>query len=187
LAWDASGVADVIVEGKARAARLRQLALGDPQVALQLINPRDQRFQAVEIFEHKPDCADHVPVFILDRHARHDQLLAAKFHHIKQNWLAGLHHAPHQAVGNDLLDGAADRLGRMRKAECGQILLVHVDDVAGPVDRKRALAKLLQPLEQRLNGAGANEIRVADDVLSIGHGATKSMIGVQVHIKRRAA
>ena len=110
---DALAVADIVVEGEARRAALRQLPPRDAQLVFEMLHPRDQGLQAFEmVVEHEADRADDVPVLVLDRHARDDELLAAELHDVEQDRLAGLRHAAHQAVGDDLLDRAAERLAR---------------------------------------------------------------------------
>ena len=174
---DAGGLADIIVEGEAGArASCDNCRFAHPQVAFELAHPRDQRLEAVEmIVEHEADGADDVLVLVLDRHPRDDELLAAELHDVEQDRLAGLRHAAHQAVGDDLLDLTTEGLRGVTEAQRGKIFFVDIDDASGAIDRDGAFAEALQPLEQRLHGAGANEVGVADDGLAIGHGADKAL------------
>ncbi len=164
------GRADIVVEGKPRRARLRQLPFRHAQVAFEPADPGQQRLEAFEmIVEHEADRADDVLVLVLDRHARDDQPLLAEFHDVEQNWFAGLGDAAHQAVRDDFLDRAADRFRGVTKAERRKILLVDIDDAAAAIDGDGAFAQVLQPLEQRLHGARANFLRGADHERVIGH------------------
>jgi hypothetical protein len=108
----------------------------------------DQRFEVFEaVVEHEADRADHLAADVLDRHARDHELFAAEFHDVQQNRLAGFRDAPHQAVGDDLLDRAAQRLACVMEAERGQILLVDIDHAPRAIDGDRAFTQALQPLE----------------------------------------
>jgi hypothetical protein len=175
---DGRRLADIVLEGEARAARLRQLPLGATQFVLELVHPRDQRLQAVEMIEqHEADGADDAPVLVLDRHARHHELLAAEFHDVEQDRLAGFDHAPHQAVGDDLLDRAADRFRNMIETERRQVFFVDVDHLPCGIDGDGAFAERFQPLEQALHGAGTDDLGVCDDGPVNSHAATVASRG----------
>ncbi|MEY9180332.1 hypothetical protein ABIA41_001767 [Bradyrhizobium sp. USDA 313] len=147
-----------------RAARaVGQLPPRQPQIALELGDAGEQRFQAFEmIIEHESNRADHRPVLVLDRHAGDDELLAAERHDVEQDRLAGLGHLPHQAVRDDLLDRAADRLAGMVETERGKVFLVDVDDTSAAIDRNGTFAELFQPREQRLHRARTEIDGIAD-------------------------
>jgi hypothetical protein len=105
------GFTDEVVEGETRAARMRQLPLRAAQFAFELLHPRDQGLEAFElVVEHKADRTDDAPVDVLDRDARDHELLLAELHDVEQDWLSRLHHAAHQAVRDNLLNGATDDL-----------------------------------------------------------------------------
>ncbi len=125
--------------------------------------------------EHEADGADDIFVLVLDRHPRHDQRLAAKFHDIKQDRLAGLGDAAHQAVGDDLLDRAPKGFRDVVEPERVQIFFIDIDHAPGAIDRNRAFAQALQPLEQRFHGARADDLGIADDGLAIGHGVRTAL------------
>ncbi|MGY4380821.1 hypothetical protein ACVWZ3_008460 [Bradyrhizobium sp. i1.3.6] len=162
--------ADEIGKGEARRAGVGQLPPRQPQIALELGDAGKQRLETLEVVvEHEPDRADDVAVLVLDRHARHHELFAAELHDVEQDRLAALGDVPHQAVRDDLLDRPADRFGGLLEAQRRQIFLVDVDHPPAAIDRDRALAQMLQPLEQRHHRPRADIGGIAD-VGGGGHG-----------------
>ncbi|MFK4694835.1 hypothetical protein ABIF42_000429 [Bradyrhizobium diazoefficiens] len=171
---DAGGCADIVVESEPGGARMRQLPPRQPQVVLELGDATEQWLQALEaVVKHEADRADDIPLLVLDRHAGHDELLAAELHDVEDDRFTRLHDPAHQAVGDDLLDRAAERLGFMREAHRGDVFLVDIHHASAAIDRDGALAQMLQPLEQRLHGACADIGGIADDRRGTGHGVPR--------------
>ena len=142
---------------------------------MKLCESRHQRLEVLQpVVQHEADRADHVVMVVLDRHAGHDEVLAAELHDVEQDRLAGLRHLPHHAVGDDLLDRAAERLAGIVEAEHREIFVVDVDHAAAAVDGDRALAQALQPLEQRLHGAPMNLFGVAGELVRNTHEPCRS-------------
>ncbi len=77
--------------------------------------------------QHEADRTYDFSVLVFDRHAGHDQLLAAEFHDIQKNRFAGLGHTAHQAVGDNLLDRTPDRFRDAVEAERVKVFFVDID------------------------------------------------------------
>src|SRR5206468_7790235 len=64
--------------------------------------------------------------------------------------LAGAHDLAHQAVGDDLLDLAPDRLGRGAEIQARRVLVAQPHDARFAIDDDRTLAQCVEALEERL-------------------------------------
>ena len=137
-------------------ARGGQLLL-HAQVAL------DQRRQVAQFIEQrKPNRADHRPGLVVDRQAHHHQRALGGVLDVQQDRPVIAHHLAQQAVGNHLLARLADGLVGALEAKTLGVTLVHPHDIRIAVDDDRALAGLLDDLEQRLDGQAANLLVVLE-------------------------
>jgi len=121
---------------------LGQLASCLGQVGLQLREFCNERLQRAQlVIQHQSNGADHLSLLVLQRHPCDDQRLTTQLHHVQQDRLAAAHDLTHQAVRDDLLDLAAQRVVHALQPERGQVLFVDPGDPGLPVHRHRALAQ----------------------------------------------
>jgi hypothetical protein len=156
--------ADETGERDRRAPMLGQPAPRLGQVGLQLREFRNERLQRAQlVIQHQSNGADHLSLLVLQRHPRDDQRLTAQLHHVQQDRLAAAHDLAHQAVRDDLLDLAAQRVAHALQPERGQVFFVDPGDPGLPVHRHRALAQAVESLEQRLHRQPVDRHRIAQD------------------------
>ncbi len=109
-----------------------------------------QRRQLLQLVEQgEADGADQLAFVGMDRQAHHHQRSVAGLQHVQQDRLAIARHLAQQAVGNDLFHRLTDGGGGIRQAEVLGVSLVDPDDARLAVDDHRAIAGLLDDLEQR--------------------------------------
>ena len=86
------------------------------------------------VVEHEADGADHRVRLVAQRHAGDHEGLVAELHDVENDRLAAAHHLAHQAVGDDLLDLAPQRVGRAGEAEALGVFVVDPADAGVAVD-----------------------------------------------------
>ena len=143
--------------------------LGQPptrfgQVGLQFCEFCNERLQRIQlVVQHESDRADHLSQLVLQRHPRDHQRLSAQLHDVQQDRLAAADDFAHQAVRDDLLDFAAERVGDAGESQRRQVFLVDPHDPSLPVHRDGTFAQAVESLEQRLHRQPMDRDRVAQE------------------------
>ncbi len=147
-----------------------QLRAGRGQLLLHAGVAFEQRRQAAQLIEQgKADGADQRALIIVDGQAHDHQRLVRGVEHVQQDWPAIAHYLAHQASRDYCLAWLADGTGRVGQAEAPGVALVHPDDARLAVDDYRALAGLLDDLEQRADRQ-LPYLRVVLEAVAVVHG-----------------
>ena len=129
---------------QAAAALGSQLAPRFIEIALQHRKLADQRLQGRLglIEQHNADGTDHATFIVMQRQAADDKGSGAVGQQIDQDRLAGLQHAAHLRVGDDLLHLMPEKIAHTGYSQAWQktlVAFVDPDNAPASVDQKHAL------------------------------------------------